>query len=290
MIGWDRFGSVDAGDARASRPDPVPRAPFGSSPVLGTPSLVGGPLESPTTPPPVAAGSDLRQYIPREVRSRLDAAQAGGGMAGERRIVTMLFCDIKGSTAMAGQLDPEEWADVMKGTVEHLVTPVYRYEGTVAQLLGDGILAFFGAPIAHEDDAQRAVLAGLDIVAGIRDYGVRVKHERGLLFDVRVGINTGLVVIDQVGSDLRIEFTAMGDAVKVAARMEQTAQPGTVQVSGATHRLIRSQFEFEDLGGIQVKGKDEPVRAYRVLARPPEAARFEAVAGDEGPLVGREHE
>jgi len=80
-------------------------------------------------------------------------------MAGERRIVTMLFCDIKGSTAMAGRLDPEEWADVMKGTVEHLVTPVYRYEGTVAQLLGDGILAFFGAPIAHEDDAQRAVLA-----------------------------------------------------------------------------------------------------------------------------------
>ena len=109
-------------------------------------------------------------------------------LAGERRIVTMLFCDIKGSTAMAGQLDPEEWADVMKGTIEHLVTPVYRYEGTVAQLLGDGILAFFGAPIAHEDDAQRAVLAGLDIATEIRDYGVRVKHERGLSFDVRVGI------------------------------------------------------------------------------------------------------
>jgi len=178
-LGWDRSGSADADDARASRPVPVARALFGPSPATGTPALAGRPLESPAAPPPVAAGSDLRQYIPREVRSRLDAAQASGGMAGERRIVTMLFCDIKGSTAMAGRLDPEEWADVMKGTVEHLVTPVYRYEGTVAQLLGDGILAFFGAPIAHEDDAQRAVLAGLDIVAGIRDYGVRVKRERG---------------------------------------------------------------------------------------------------------------
>jgi class 3 adenylate cyclase len=178
----------------------------------------------------------------------------------------------------------------MKGTVEHLVTPVYRYEGTVAQLLGDGILAFFGAPIAHEDDAQRAVLAGLDIVAAIREYGVRVERERGLSFDVRVGINTGLVVIDQVGSDLRIEFTAMGDAVNVAARMEQTARPGTVQVSGATHRLIRPLFELEDLGGIEVKGKDEPVQAYRVLSRKAEAVRFEAVSGDEGPLVGRDRE
>ena len=117
---------------------------------------------------PVEAASNLRQYIPQEVRSKLDAVQASGGMVGERRIVTMLFCDVKGSTAMAGQLDPEEWAEMMKGTVEHLVTPVYRYEGTVAQLLGDGILAFFGAPIAHEDDAQRAVLAGLDIVEAIR--------------------------------------------------------------------------------------------------------------------------
>jgi class 3 adenylate cyclase/tetratricopeptide (TPR) repeat protein len=256
----DRLGSADAGAARPSGPDPGALAP------------------------------DLRQYIPRELKSRVDAAQASGGMVGERRIVTMLFCDIKGSTAMAGHLDPEEWADVMKGTVEHLVTPVYRYEGTVAQLLGDGILAFFGAPIAHEDDAQRAVLAGLDIVAAIREYGVRVERERGLSFDVRVGINTGLVVIDQVGSDLRIEFTAMGDAVNVAARMEQTARPGTVQVSGATHRLIRPLFELEDLGGIEIKGKDEPVQAYRVLARKAEAVRFEAVSGDEGPLVGRDHE
>ena len=120
----DRRGSADAGAARPSGQDPVALAP------------------------------DLRQYIPRELKSRVDAAQANGGMVGERRIVTMLFCDIKGSTAMAGHLDPEEWADVMKGTVEHLVTPVYRYEGTVAQLLGDGILAFFGAPIAHEASSR----------------------------------------------------------------------------------------------------------------------------------------
>ena len=112
----------------------------------------------------------LHQYIPKELLSKLEAAQASGGMQGERRVVTMLFCDVAGSTAAAGELDPEEWAEIMNGAFEYLIAPVYRYEGTLARLMGDAILAFFGAPVAHEDDPQRAVMAGLDIVREIDPY------------------------------------------------------------------------------------------------------------------------
>ena len=118
--------------------------------------------ETPTAP------SRLQQYIPKELLAKLDDAKSAGGMQGERRVVTMLFCDVQGSTAAAQRLDPEEWAEIMNGAFEHLIAPVYRYEGTLARLMGDAILAFFGAPIAHEDDAERAVRAGLDIVEGIR--------------------------------------------------------------------------------------------------------------------------
>ena len=127
----------------------------------------------------------------------------------------------------------------MNGAFERLIAPIYRYEGTLARLMGDAIFAFFGAPIAHEDDPQRAVSAGLDIIAAISpSYREQVAAERGLDLNVRVGINTGPVVVGQVGSDLRLEYTAMGDAVNVAARMEQTAEPGTVQITADTHRLV----------------------------------------------------
>ena len=181
----------------------------------------------------------LQQYIPKELLGKLEAAQAGGGMQGERRrIVTMLFCDVGGSSAAAEKLDPEEWAEIMNGGFEYLITPVCRYEGTLARLMGDAILAFFGAPIAHEDDPHRAVLAGLDIVEGIRSYQEEVKSKWGLDFGVRVGINTGLVVVGEVGSDLRVEYTALGDAINLAARMEQTAQVGTVQISADAYKLV----------------------------------------------------
>ena len=121
----------------------------------------------------------LDQYIPRELLEKLEAARASGGMQSERRIVTMLFCDVTGSTAAAEQLDPEEWAEIMNGAFEHLIAPVYRFEGTLARLMGDAILAFFGAPIAHEDDPQRAVLAGLEIVQSIGPYRDEVQRKWG---------------------------------------------------------------------------------------------------------------
>ncbi len=211
-------------------------------------------------------------------------------MQGERRIVTMLFCDVVGSTAMAERLDPEEWTEIMNGAFENLIAPVYRYEGTLARLMGDAIFAFFGAPIAHEDDPQRAVAAGLEIVEGIRAYRERMKGDRDLDLNVRVGINTGPVVVGEVGSDLRLEYTAMGDAVNVAARMEQTAEPGTVQITAETHRLVAPLFDVESRGAVQVKGKAEPVAAYRVVRRKKQPGPTRGFRAGGAPLVGRGRE
>jgi class 3 adenylate cyclase/tetratricopeptide (TPR) repeat protein len=262
-------------------------APHEPQPETSTP-----PVEAPTEqdPQPPREISPLEQYVPKELMKKLESARASGDMVGERRVVTMLFCDVKGSTHAAEQLDPEEWSEIINGAFEHMIQPVYKYEGTVARLMGDGILAFFGAPLAHEDDPQRAVLAGLDIVSGIAPYRETILREWGIDFDVRVGINTGLVVVGAVGSDLRMEYTALGDAINLAARMEQTADPGTVQISQDTYKLIGPLFDFEELGGITVKGKDEPVNAYRVLGRKESSGRVRGIEGLHAEMVGRDRE
>jgi len=208
-------------------------------------------------------------------------------MVGERRVVTMLFCDVKGSTAAAEQLDPEDWSEIINGAFEYMIRPVYRYEGMVARLMGDAILAFFGAPIAHEDDPQRAILAGLEIISGIQPYRAQVMERFGMDFNLRVGINTGLVVVGAVGSDLRMEYTALGDAINLASRMEQTAEPGTVQIAHDTYKLTKSIFDFERLGPVDVKGKLEPVQAYRVLGRKAQTTRQRGIEGLQAEIVGR---
>ena len=209
---------------------------------------------------------------------------------GERRVITVLFCDVTGSTEMASHLDPEEWAEIMNAAFEYMVSPIYRYEGTVARLMGDAVLALFGAPFAHEDDPERAVLAGLDIVTGIRSFRQVISQTYGMNFDVRVGINTGPVVVGEVGAEPATEYTAMGDAINLAARMEQTAKPGTVQIGDDTFRLVAPLFEVESLGGIEVKGKDAPVNAYRVLGRKTQPGRVRGIEGLRAPLVGRGQE
>jgi class 3 adenylate cyclase/tetratricopeptide (TPR) repeat protein len=254
-------------------------------PVAGT-----APVPAPAEPVASLPNDRMRRYIPEELLAKLEAARAGGGMQGERRVVTILFCDVKGSTAAAERLDPEEWADIMNGAFEHLIAPIYRYEGTLARLMGDAILAFFGAPIAHEDDPQRAVLAGLAIVREIVPYQQKVKRNWGIDLDVRVGINTGLVVVGDVGSDLRLEYTAMGDAVNLAARMEQTAAPGTVRIAAATHKHVAPLLDVEDLGEVEVKGKQEPVHAFRVIGPRARPGRLRGLEGIDSPLVGRDRE
>ncbi|HKZ83770.1 MAG TPA: adenylate/guanylate cyclase domain-containing protein [Anaerolineae bacterium] len=230
------------------------------------------------------------RHISQEFTEKLEAVRASRSMQGERRIVTALFCDVAGSTAMAENLDPEEWAEIMNQAFDYLIAPVYRYEGVVARLMGDAILAFFGAPIAHEDDPVRAVLAGLDIVRSVRPFREHIRREYGLDFKLRVGINTGPVVVGEVGSDLQMEYTAMGDAVNLAARMEQTALPGTVQITQHTYRLVAPFFDVYEVGSVEAKGRHEPVQAYRVLGWHEQPGLRQGVVGLRAPLVGREQE
>jgi class 3 adenylate cyclase/tetratricopeptide (TPR) repeat protein len=231
----------------------------------------------------------LKRLAPREFAERLLATR--GQLAGERRIVTMLFSDVKGSTPMAERLDPEDVLEIMDGAFDVLIEPITRYEGALARLMGDGILAFFGAPITHEDDAERACRAALDIIGGAGEYAAQLEEEQGISgFNVRVGIHTGLVVVGEVGSDLRVEYTAMGDAVNLASRMEEAAEPGTVLITEDTHRLIAPLFETETLGPMEVRGMAEPVSVYRVLASKVLVGKPRGIAGLESPLVGRDAE
>ena len=225
--------------------------------------------------------------------SNANQPAAGPGardLPGERRVITVLFCDVVGSTSLAARFDPEEWAEVMSEAFRIMIAPIEEYGGMVARLMGDAVLAFFGAPQAHEDDPQRAVLAGLGIVNGIRLFAHQFEQDYGWEFNVRVGINTGPVVVGEIGSGQSGEYTAMGDAINLAARMEQTAAPGTVQISEETYRLIAPLFDVWDLGGIEVKGKEEPVQAYRVLGLEPQPGRLRGLDGIHSPLIGRERE
>jgi len=210
----------------------------------------------------------------------------GRASEGERRIVTMLFCDVVGSTAMAERLDPEAWTEIMNEVFEVLIAPIHRYEGTLARLMGDAIFAFFGAPTAHEDDPVRAVRAGLEIVDAITAH----RAERELDLNVRVGINTGPVVVGEVGSERSVEYTAMGDSVNVAARMEQTADPGTVRITEDTARLVEDWFELGPGTPIEVKGKAAPVTAHAVLGRRSRARAVIEPTSSSATLVGRHRE
>ncbi len=230
----------------------------------------------------------LDKFIPPELMTKFVAARAQDAMVGERRVITMLFCDVKGSTAAAERVDPEVWSEIMNGIFEYMIRPIYKFEGTVPRLMGDAILAFFGAPIAHEDDPQRAILAGLEIQEEIKDYAEDIRLKHGLEFGLRVGINTGLVVVGAIGSDLRMEYTAIGDAINLAARMEQTAVPGTVQISDETYKLVAPLFDFEALGEVEVKGKAAPIKTYRPLGLKRSPGHLRGLKGLTSPLVGRD--
>jgi class 3 adenylate cyclase len=213
-------------------------------------------------------------------------------LTGERKPVTALFADVVGSTALAEGMDPEDWTQMINGAFDLMSQAVFRYEGTIAQLQGDAMLAFFGAPVAHEDDPERAVRAALDMVSATDEFAAQLKSARDIDFRIRVGINSGPVIVGNVGSDLRYEYTALGDAVNVAARVQTAAEPGTVLISAATQRFVAGAFDFEDLGNVEVKGKSEPVHLYRVIglrAQPAPRRGLESV-GLSSPLVGRAKE
>jgi class 3 adenylate cyclase/predicted ATPase len=219
--------------------------------------------------------------------SRLDAA--------ERRQLTVLFCDLVGSTALSEQLDPEEYRMVVRSYQESCAEVIRRYAGHTAQHLGDGILVYFGYPVAHEDDAQRAVRTGLEIIAGLQALNARlhpaIKARLPHPIQVRIGIHTGLVVIGEIGSSEKREILALGETPNIAARLQGLAEPDTVVVSGATYRLVQDLFECEDRGSQELKGISTPLPVYRVVREGAAQSRFEvAVRKGLTPLVGREHE
>ena len=227
-------------------------------------------------------------YTPKHLADKILAARAS--LEGERKQVTVLFADVKGFTSISEKLDPEEVHDLISECLVFLTEEIHRYEGTIAQFLGDGLLALFGAPIAHEDAPQRALYAALGMRERLREYALKLK-QRGIEFNMRIGLNTGLVVVGRIGDDLTMEYTAMGDTVNLASRIESTADPGTIQVSENTYRLTEGYFEFKPLGEIEVKGKKEPVKAYRLLGVGHIKTRL-GVAEMRGltPFVGRQKE
>ena len=208
----------------------------------------------------------------------------------ERRHLTVMFCDLVGSTELSTRLDPEDLRDVMQRFQECCVEVIRRYGGHIGNYIGDGILAYFGYPRAHEDDAQRAVRAGLGMVEAIAALNAGVPQP-GIELAIRIGINTGLVVVGDIGTgESRDEMAVVGETPNVAARLQELAEPGSVVVGASTYRLIEGLFLCDDLGALSVKGVSAPVPVYRVR-EPTGASRFEATA-TRGltPLVGREDE
>jgi ABC-type oligopeptide transport system substrate-binding subunit/class 3 adenylate cyclase len=249
----------------------------------------GAPLGEPPQTPVQYTPTTLQEKAGLLTSRQADGRQEGGRQEGERKHVTILFTDIVGSTALAEKLDPEEWREVVSGAHNVVGEVVNRYEGTIAQLLGDGVLAFFGAPQAHEDDPQRAVQAALNIQAGMRDYARKLE---GYLdgFQMRIGIHSGLVVVGQVGDDQHMEYLAIGDAVNLAARLQSAASPGGVLISETTARMVEYAFELQERGLETFKGKAEPVRVFTVLASKPGLWSGRAQSQFSSPLVGRSSE
>jgi class 3 adenylate cyclase len=209
----------------------------------------------------------------------------------ERRQLTVLFCDLVDSTVLASQLDPEEWREVVRAYQEACAKVIARFEGHIAQYLGDGLLVYFGYPLAHEDDAQRAVRAGLGMVEALGQLNARLQSERGVHLAVRLGIHTGLVVVGEVGEGPRHEQLALGETPNIAARLQGIAAPNTLVISAATFQLLGGFFACQPLGTPLLKGLVQPLAVYRVLYESMARSRLEA-AGSAGMtlLVGREPE
>ena len=245
----------------------------------------GGQLAHPATdqvPPPVA-------YTPVHLAERILTSKAA--LEGERKKITVLFADTKSSMELLADRDPEDARKLLDPVLEHMMEAVHRYEGTVNQLAGDGIMALFGAPLAHEDHAVRACYAALDMQAAIRRYAEKVRHTHGVELQIRVGLNSGEVVVRAIRSDLRMDYTAVGQTAHLAARMEQLATPGTVRLTVDTLRLAEGYFEVRSLGLVPVKGLEQPINIYELIGARPRRARFHAAtARGLTQFVGRENE
>ncbi|MBW1768606.1 MAG: AAA family ATPase, partial [Deltaproteobacteria bacterium] len=233
----------------------------------------------------------IQKYLPKGIAEKILAQR--DRIEGERKQVTVMFCDMEGFTGLSEKIDPEEVYSVMDQVYEILIHKVHDYDGTVNEMTGDGIMALFGAPIALEDAPQRAIRSAYSIHREMARFNDKMKQEKPGLppLKMRVGIHTGPVVVGTLGNDLRVEFKAVGDTVNLASRMEGLAEPGTTYVSDDTFKLTEGFFRFEALGERAVKGKEEPVRVFRVISPSTIRTRFD-VSAERGltPFVGRNRE
>ena len=228
-------------------------------------------------------------YTPKHLAERILTSRAA--LEGERKQVTVLFCDLANSTALAERVGPERMHALLNGFFELALAEVHRYEGTINQFLGDGFMALFGAPLAHEDDSRRAALAAFQIRRALKDRSSYAGLGPGAELAVRMGLNTGLVVVGSIGDNLRMDYTAVGDTTNVAARLQQAAAPGEILVSEATARLVRGELRLLPTGAFSVKGKSEPVTAYKVVGLAPPRSAFEHAAERAfGRFLGRDGE
>jgi class 3 adenylate cyclase len=214
-------------------------------------------------PPDDATPVPSRTYTPKHLADRI--LQSRSAVEGERKQVTVMFADVTGSMALAEALDAEEWHDILDRFFAILAEGVHRYEGTVNQYTGDGIMALFGAPLSHEDHAQRACFAALRLQDELARYATEVKRTHGVGFSTRIGLNSGEVIVGKIGDDLRMDYTAQGHVVGLAQRMEQLASPDTCYLTEKTAALVDGYCAIEDLGDFTIKGATDPLRVYRLV-------------------------
>ena len=233
---------------------------------------------APRRPPAPAPAQEQapRAYTPAHLTEKILATRAA--LEGERKQVTVLFADLKGSTELIAGLDPEAAQQLLDPAIHRMMDAVHRYEGTVNQVLGDGIMALFGAPIAHEDHAVRACYAALAMQAAMRGYTEEVRRTQGLEVRMRVGLNSGEVVVRAIGNDLHMDYSAVGQTTHLAARMEQLATPGSIRLTAATLRLVEGLVQVNALGPVPVKGLAEPVEVFELVGASRLRRRLQAAA------------
>ncbi len=231
------------------------------------------PLAEPARPRFAAPES----YTPRHLAEKMLTSRTA--LEGERKQVTVLFADLKGSMELLADRDPEEARRILDPILEQMMEAVHWYEGTVNQVMGDGIMALFGAPLAHEDHAVRACYAALRMQESIKRYGEGVRRQEGILPQIRVGLNSGEVVVRSIGSDLHIDYTAVGETTHLAARVEQAATPASVLITAATLQLAEGHVQVVSLGPVSVKGRGKPVDVYELTGAGTARSRFQVLAG-----------
>ena len=249
----------------------------------------GEAASAPATVPAPAQDRAPLAYTPPHLTEKILAARAA--LEGERKQVTVLFADIKGSTELIASLDPEAARHLLDPALHLMMEAVHRYEGTVNQVLGDGIMALFGAPVAHEDHAARACYAALAMQAAMQRYAEEVRRTQGLAVQMRVGLNAGEVVVRAIGNDLHMDYSAVGQTTHLAARMEQLATPGSILLTATTLRLVEGLVRVNALGPVPVKGLAEPVEVFELVGVTAIRRRLQAAAARGlSRFVGRDHE